>query len=57
MNIAGVPAITVPLCMSKDGGGIGLQLVAGYGRDRDLLRFLEASSVFRNHSPPPLANL
>jgi aspartyl-tRNA(Asn)/glutamyl-tRNA(Gln) amidotransferase subunit A len=57
MNIAGVPAITVPLCMTKSGGGIGLQLVAGYGRDRDLLRFLETSSVFRNHSPPPLASL
>jgi aspartyl-tRNA(Asn)/glutamyl-tRNA(Gln) amidotransferase subunit A len=57
MNVAGVPAVTVPLAMTKDGGGIGLQLVAGHGRDRDLLGFLELSSVFQHLPRQPLARL
>jgi aspartyl-tRNA(Asn)/glutamyl-tRNA(Gln) amidotransferase subunit A len=45
MNVAGLPAATVPVAMTAQDGGIGLQLVAGYGRDRDLLAFLR-------HCPP-----
>ena len=57
MNVAGVPAVTVPLTMTPEGGGIGLQLVAGHGRDRDLLRFLESSHVFQSLKRLPLAQL
>jgi aspartyl-tRNA(Asn)/glutamyl-tRNA(Gln) amidotransferase subunit A len=57
MNVAGVPAVVVPLTMTKDSGGIGLQLVAGHGRDRDLLQFIESSSVFRRLPLQPLAEL
>ena len=57
MNVAGLPAVTVPLTMTKERGGIGLQLTAGYGRDRDLLQFLATSPVFRNRPAIPLAAL
>jgi len=57
MNVAGVPAISVPLRMTADGGGIGFQLVAGHGRDRHLLDFLESSPVFRNRPQQALADL
>jgi aspartyl-tRNA(Asn)/glutamyl-tRNA(Gln) amidotransferase subunit A len=57
MNVAGVPAVTVPLMMTQESGGIGLQLVAGHGRDRDLLRFVESSPVFRSSRRLPLAEL
>jgi aspartyl-tRNA(Asn)/glutamyl-tRNA(Gln) amidotransferase subunit A len=57
MNVTGVPAVTVPLSMTQEGGGIGLQLVAGHGRDRDLLRFLESSPVFQTLKRLPLAEL
>jgi aspartyl-tRNA(Asn)/glutamyl-tRNA(Gln) amidotransferase subunit A len=57
MNVAGVPAVTVPLTMTQESGGIGLQLVAGHGRDRDLLRFVESCPIFRNSKRLPLAEL
>jgi aspartyl-tRNA(Asn)/glutamyl-tRNA(Gln) amidotransferase subunit A len=57
MNIAGLPAATVPLAMTADAGGIGAQIVAGHGRDRDLLAFIATSPALRGLSPAPLAHL
>jgi aspartyl-tRNA(Asn)/glutamyl-tRNA(Gln) amidotransferase subunit A len=37
MNVAGVPALSMPIATSSDGGGIGMQLVAAAGRDLELL--------------------
>jgi aspartyl-tRNA(Asn)/glutamyl-tRNA(Gln) amidotransferase subunit A len=57
MNVAGLPAATVPVGMTTQDGGIGLQLVAGHGRDRDLLACLRHSLALANLSPAPLARL
>ena len=57
MNVAGIPAVNVPVAMTKDAGGVGLQIVAGHGRDRDILKFIESSPVLRKFSPAPLAAL
>ena len=57
MNVAGLPAATVPVAMTAEDGGIGLQLVAGHGRDRDLLAFLRQNPALANLSPAPLARL
>jgi len=37
-NVAGLPAMSVPLAMSADGLPIGMQFMAGYGADGVLLR-------------------
>ncbi|MFZ4875895.1 amidase [Janthinobacterium sp. Mn2066] len=37
-NVAGLPAMSVPLAMSADGVPIGMQFMAGYGADGVLLR-------------------
>ncbi|HEV7718227.1 MAG TPA: amidase [Arsenicitalea sp.] len=55
MNVAGLCAATVPVAMSADGGGIGMQLVAATGRDLDLLDFLTTSPTIRAHSPAGLS--
>lgn len=57
MNVTGLPAITLPVAMTAIGGGIGLQIVAGHGRDRDLLDFVTRSPALQPLSPAPLANL
>ena len=57
MNVAGLPAATVPVAMTAQDGGIGLQLVAGHGRDRDLLGLLRRNAVLADFSPAPLAQL
>lgn len=57
MNVAGLPAVTVPVAMSESEGGIGLQIVAGHGRDRDLLDFIARTPALEAFSPAPLANL
>lgn len=57
MNVTGLPAVTVPVGMTAEGGGIGLQLVAGHGRDRDLLAFVERAPAFSALYPSPLAKL
>jgi aspartyl-tRNA(Asn)/glutamyl-tRNA(Gln) amidotransferase subunit A len=57
MNVAGLPAATVPVAMTAQDGGIGLQLVAAHGRDRDLLAFLRQSPALTDLSPAPLAKL
>ncbi|MDQ0395683.1 amidase [Labrys monachus] len=56
MNVTGLPAVTVPVAMTDAQGGIGLQLVAGHGRDRDLLDFLATSPALRPFAPASLAN-
>ena len=55
MNVAGLPALSVPISMTEAGGGIGLQVVAAHGRDRDLLAWLRKSPVLARFSPAPLA--
>ena len=45
-----------PVAMTDAQGGVGLQLVAGHGRDRDLLDFLAASPALRPFAPASLAN-
>ncbi len=46
MNVAGLPAATVPVGMTPD-GGIGMQLVAAAGRDRTLLDFMRNAPAIR----------
>lgn len=57
MNVAGLPAATVPVAMTAEGGGIGMQVVAAHGRDRELLAFLQASPALSGFSPAVLAPL
>jgi aspartyl-tRNA(Asn)/glutamyl-tRNA(Gln) amidotransferase subunit A len=40
MNVAGLPAVNLPLARLPGEGGIGVQVVAGPGRDRALLELL-----------------
>lgn len=40
MNVAGLPAVSLPVGLSPEGGGIGVQLVAAPGRDLALLDYL-----------------
>ncbi len=49
-----LPAI-VAVAITREGGGIGLQLVAGHGRDHDLLAFIERAQAFATLRPAPLA--
>jgi aspartyl-tRNA(Asn)/glutamyl-tRNA(Gln) amidotransferase subunit A len=51
-NIAGVPAISLPIAVSKSGLPIGIQFTAPFGADADLLAF--ASAFSKKHQPPPL---
>jgi aspartyl-tRNA(Asn)/glutamyl-tRNA(Gln) amidotransferase subunit A len=51
-NIAGVPAINLPVGVSKSALPIGAQLAAGFGADAWLLDF--ARDVSRMFPPPPL---
>ncbi|WP_321377768.1 amidase [Rhizobium sp.] len=44
VNIAGLPAMALPAGLSKDGLPIGIQLIAGFGRDAELLQFAEEIS-------------
>jgi len=55
MNVAGLAAATVPIAMTPDAGGIGMQLVAAPGRDSDLLRFLLNSPAIGARSPAALS--
>jgi Asp-tRNA(Asn)/Glu-tRNA(Gln) amidotransferase A subunit family amidase len=54
-NIAGVPAISLPVALSKAGLPIGVQLAAGFGADAVLLAF--AGDFLLRHPPPPLVEL
>jgi amidase len=54
-NLAGQPAISLPLGMSTSGVPIGVQLVAGYGREDLLLRLaarLERELPWADRIPP-----
>ncbi|WP_408863037.1 amidase family protein [Acidisoma sp.] len=39
MNLAGLPAISLPVALSNSGLPIGVQLVVGFGQDADLLAY------------------
>ena len=55
MNIAGSPAISLPLAMSGAGLPIGVQIAAAPGNERDILEVayeLEEAMPWRDRSPP-----
>ena len=54
-NISGQPAISLPLHVSADGLPVGIQLVAGFGREDLLIRVaaqLEAAAPWADRQPP-----
>ncbi|KAB0325087.1 amidase [Janthinobacterium sp. PLB04] len=54
-NVAGLPAMSVPLGMSDDGLPIGMQFMAGYAKDGVLLRLagqLERAAPWVQRRPP-----
>lgn len=55
VNIAGTPALSLPIGLSRSGLPIGAQLAADFGADDSLLAF--AREVSRVIPPPPLPNL
>ncbi|HZZ61852.1 MAG TPA: amidase [Roseiarcus sp.] len=54
-NISGVPAISLPIGVSRSGLPIGAQLAAGFGADDSLLEF--ARAITRKFPPPPLPDM
>jgi aspartyl-tRNA(Asn)/glutamyl-tRNA(Gln) amidotransferase subunit A len=55
VNITGLPAISLPVALSAAGLPIGVQFVAGFGADADLLAF--SQSVSARHPAPALPQL
>jgi aspartyl-tRNA(Asn)/glutamyl-tRNA(Gln) amidotransferase subunit A len=55
MNVAGLAAATIPIAMTNDAGGVGMQFVAATGRDMDLLCFLLTSPTIGALSPSGLS--
>ena len=54
-NIAGVPAISLPVALSQSGLPIGVQIAAGFGVDAALLDF--ASELQAHHPVPSLPQM
>jgi len=55
VNIAGLPAISLPVAVSRGGLPIGVQFVAGFGADPGLLEF--AAGFEQRWEAPPLPEL
>lgn len=55
MNVTGVCAVNVPVAMTDGGGGIGMQLVAGMGRDEALIEFVCNLPAVRDRGPARLS--
>jgi aspartyl-tRNA(Asn)/glutamyl-tRNA(Gln) amidotransferase subunit A len=55
VNITGVPALSIPIGVSRSGLPIGAQLAAAFGADEPLLGF--AREVSDAVPPPPLPQL
>ena len=55
VNIAGLPAISLPVAVSGAGLPIGVQVVAGFGADTGLLQF--AADSEQQWKAPPLPEL
>jgi aspartyl-tRNA(Asn)/glutamyl-tRNA(Gln) amidotransferase subunit A len=53
--VTGVCAINVPVAMTAERGGIGMQLVAAVGRDAELLDFVCNLPAIRTAGPAPLS--
>ncbi|MET0748981.1 MAG: amidase [Rhizobium sp.] len=53
VNIAGLPAISLPVALSQGGLPIGVQLVAGFGRDEELLAFADDMDLGAPRLPCP----
>jgi Asp-tRNA(Asn)/Glu-tRNA(Gln) amidotransferase A subunit family amidase len=59
-NVSGQPAISLPLHWTPDGLPVGVQLVAGWGREHLLLRVasqLETVAPWRDRHPPVAAQV
>ena len=57
-NVTGQPAISLPLYWTADGLPVGVQLVAGFGREDVLVRIaaqLEAAQPWASRRPPVTA--
>jgi aspartyl-tRNA(Asn)/glutamyl-tRNA(Gln) amidotransferase subunit A len=57
VNLAGLPAMTIPVAMTPAQGGIGMQFTGAHGRDRDLLALAATHPALRPFAPAPLASM
>lgn len=55
MNVTGVCAVNIPVAMTADRGGIGMQVVAAVGRDADLIDFVCNLPAARTTGRAPLS--
>jgi aspartyl-tRNA(Asn)/glutamyl-tRNA(Gln) amidotransferase subunit A len=55
MNVTGVCAVNIPVAMTADHGGIGMQLVAAVGRDAELIDFVSNLPPVRALGPARLS--